>query len=119
MVYPIKSRVNIYMPIIIIAIIFYFLYANFFGEESGCERHASSYSCEYLEKRAQYEVWYWFNVGENNASDERYIGVATGLTSCRDVASSYYRMNESFRPWNSRSYICVLIKDGKRMEKHR
>jgi len=107
------------MHLIIIAVICYFVYANFFGEESGCDRYASSYSCEYVEKKAQYEVWYWFNVEANNSSDERYIGTVTSLSSCRDAATSYHRLNESFRPWNSRSYICVLIKDGNRMEKHR
>jgi hypothetical protein len=107
------------MPLIIIAVICYFIYANFFGEESGCEQYASSYSCEYVEKKAQYEVWYWFNVEENKSSDERFIGVATGLSNCRDMAVSHHRTNESFRSWNSRSYICILMKDGKRMEKHR
>ena len=107
------------MPLIFVIIIGYFVYTNFFGDESGCDRYASSYSCEYIEKKAEYEVWYWFNVAEGNASDERYIGTATGLSNCRSVASSYHRINESFRPWNSRSYICILMKDGKRMEKHR
>ena len=107
------------MPLIIIAIIGYFVYANFFGEESGCDQYASSYSCDYVEKKAQYEVWYWFNVEENIASDERFIGATTGLSNCRDMAISYHRTHESFRPWNSRSYICILMKDGKRMEKHR
>ena len=45
------------MPLIIIAAICYFVYANFFGEESGCDQYASSYSCKYVEKKAQYEVW--------------------------------------------------------------
>ena len=107
------------MPVIILAIIGYFVYTNFFGDESGCDRYASSYSCEYIEKKAEYEVWYWFNVAEGNANDERYIGTATGLSNCQSVARSYHRMNESLRPWNSRSYICILMKDGVRMEKHR
>jgi hypothetical protein len=107
------------MRLIILVIIGYFVYTNFFGEESGCEQYVSSYSCDYVEKKAQYEVWYWFNVGEDNPNDDRYIGTTNGLSSCRDLAVSYHRINESFRPWNSRSYICVLMKDGKRMEKHR
>jgi hypothetical protein len=107
------------MPLIIIAVICYLVYANFFGDESGCDLYASTYSCEYVEKKAQYEVWYWFDVEENNPSDERYIGSATGLSGCRGVATAFHRINESQRPWNSRSYICVLMKDGKRMEKHR
>jgi hypothetical protein len=72
-----------------------------------------------VEKKAQYEVWYWFNVEANNPSDERYIGITTGLSNCRDMAIFYNRTNESFRSWSSRSYICILMKDGKRMEKHR
>ena len=107
------------MPLIIIAIIGYFVYINFFGEESGCDQYAISYSCDYVEIKAQYEVWYWFNVEENIASDERFIGATTGLSNCRDMAISYHRTRESFRPWNSRSYICILMKDGKKMEKHR
>jgi|AntAceMinimDraft_1070359.scaffolds.fasta_scaffold192737_1 hypothetical protein len=107
------------MPLIILAIIVYFVYTNFFGDESGCDRYASSYSCDYVEEEAKYEVWYWFNVAEGNASDERYIGAATGLSNCRSVAHSYHRLNESFNEWNSRSYICILMKDGTRMEKHR
>ena len=107
------------MHLIIIAVLCYFLYANFFGKESGCDQYASSFSCDYVEKKAQYEVWYWFNVEANIASDERFIGLARGLSECRDMAISYHRTSESFRSWNSRSYICILMKDGKRMEKHR
>lgn len=107
------------MKLFILIIIGYFVYSNFFGNESGCERYASNYSCEYVENKALYEVWYWFNVQESDPKDERYIGTATGLSNCRNLAASHHRVNESYRTWNSRSYICVLMKDGKRMEKHR
>jgi hypothetical protein len=92
---------------------------TFFGDKSGCDEYASEYSCKYVTEKAIYEVWYWFDVGENNPNDEKYIGTAVGLNNCRNVAMTYHRQNESFRPWNSRSYICVLMDDGRRMEKHR
>ncbi len=107
------------MRVIILAIVGYFVYAHFFGDESGCDRYASSYSCDYVENKAKYEVWYWLNVEENDPKDDRYIGSATGLSNCSEIAASYHRIKESHKPWNSRSYICVLMKDGKRMEKHR
>lgn len=107
------------MPLILLVIVGYFLYTNFFGEESGCDRYASKYSCDYVEKKATYEVWYWFNVREGNEEDNRYIGTTTGLDACRARAASYHQAKESFRSWNSRSYICILMKDGNRMEKHR
>jgi hypothetical protein len=52
------------MPLIIFIVVGYFVYTNFFGDESGCDRFASSYSCDYVEEKAKYEVWYWFNVAE-------------------------------------------------------
>lgn len=107
------------MRLIVLVIIGYFVYTNFFGEESGCERYASKYSCEYIEKKAVYEVWYWSNVEANDPKDDHFIGTAIGLSNCRDRAISYHRVKESYKPWNSRSYICILMKDGKRMEKHR
>jgi len=107
------------MRIIFYAIIGFLIYTHYFGDESGCDQYASSHSCDYVEKKARYEVWYWIDVEKNNPRDERYIGSVTGLSNCRDMAISYHRMNESFRPWNSRSYICALVKDGRRMEKHR
>ena len=107
------------MPLIIVVIIGYFVYANFFGEESGCDRYASKYSCDYVEKKATYDVWYWFNVRAGNEQDNRYIGTTTGLDACRATAVNYHQVHESFRNWNSRSYICILMKDGTRMEKHR
>jgi hypothetical protein len=107
------------MRLIILAIIIYFVYVKFFGDESGCEEYASEYSCTYVKEKAQYEVWYWFDVEKNDPKDNRNIGIATGLSNCGEIASTFHQINESFRTWNSRSYICVLIKDGVRMEKHR
>lgn len=107
------------MPLLFFALFVYVIYTNFIGEESGCDRYASKYSCDYVENKAEYEVWYWFNVADNNPQDERYIGNTKGLSNCKALAVAYHNQNESFRPWNSRSYICALMKDGRRMEKHR
>ena len=105
------------MPFIILLVVFYFLYTHFFGEESGCERYASKFSCNYVEKKANYSVYYWKRVRDNNPADEKFIGNAVGLSNCRDQAIYYSRsINDN---WTERSYICVLMKDGKAMEKHR
>jgi hypothetical protein len=90
-----------------------------FYDKAGCEEYASEYSCKYVIEKATYEVWYWLDVGENNPADEKYIGTAVGLSACRTLALAYYGQHESFRPWNDRSYICALMDDGRRMEKHR
>jgi hypothetical protein len=105
------------MPFIFILILCFFAYQYFFGENSGCERYASKYSCEYVEKKATYSVYYWIRVQDDNPRNERYVGSATGLSNCRDQAIYYSRRNND--NWTERSYICVLMKDGKAMEKHR
>lgn len=95
----------------------YFVYTHWFGEESGCEKYASKYSCSYVENKANYDVYYWRNVYEGNPDDDRYIGSVVGIRECVNFAASYAaRIQE---PWNERSYICVLKKDGVNMEKHR
>jgi hypothetical protein len=95
----------------------YFLYATFLGEESGCKKYASKYSCSYVEKKANYDVYYWFNVSAGNAQDEKFIGSAVGIYDCKNLAMRYASSNN--KTWNDRSYICVLKKDGRNMEKHR
>ena len=40
------------MPLIVLLIACYIVYTNFFGEESGCERYASKYSCDYVQELA-------------------------------------------------------------------
>ena len=110
-------RPCIKMPFIFILILGFFAYQYLFGENSGCERYASKYSCEYVEKKATYSVYYWIRVQDDNPRNERYVGSATGLSSCRDQAIYYSRKIQD--NWSERSYICVLMKDGKAMEKHR
>jgi hypothetical protein len=84
---------------------------------AGCEKYGSDYSCSYVEKEAEYEVWYWRNLGDDNEDDNRLIGKAVGLEMCQANAMLYA---ESIgEEWNDRAYICVLMEDGRRMEKHR
>jgi len=101
------------------------------GGSNGCERYASKFSCEYVERQATYEVWYWKDVGKGNERDERLVGMVTGLANCRDTAIYAHRAEMEYRKrnwtnwsdsddnWSERSYICGLIKDGSRKEKHR
>lgn len=93
------------------------IYYFFVSDESGCDKYASRYSCNYVVENANYEVYYWHRVYLGNPDDERRIGSTKGLANCRDYAVDYSRrIQES---WNERSYICMLVKDGKAMEKHR
>lgn len=103
--------------IIFLLVIGYFIYQLFLGVESGCDKYASRYSCDYVENKALYDVYYWKNVSRSNPSDEIYIGSVTGLSSCEASAISFGR--SIGERWNNRSYICVLKKDGRSMEKHR
>ncbi|WP_256869112.1 hypothetical protein [Sphingobium lactosutens] len=84
---------------------------------AGCERYASRYSCDYVESRAEYEVWYWKNVAADNEEDEQLIGRATGLRMCRENAIAHSQAIDD--EFSDRSYICALMENGKRMEKHR
>ncbi len=87
------------------------------GDLGSCDAYASQYSCTYVENEADYEVWYWRNLQSDNEEDEKLIGRARGLQMCEDNAEAFAAaIGESF---NSRAYICVLMEDGRRMEKHR
>ena len=105
------------MKILILIIIGYFVYSNFFGNESGCDKYASKFSCNYVEKKATYDVYYWRDVFAGKPEDEKYIGSAIGLSQCRDIAISH--ANYIREKWSERSYICMLKKDGRSLEKHR
>jgi len=89
----------------------------FFSDYSGCDKYASEYSCDYVENKATYDIYYWRNVYDNDPRDERFIGSTIGIRSCRDLARSHSVIIED--QWTERSYICMLKKDGKNMEKHR
>jgi len=105
------------MDKVLIFIIVFIIWTKFFGDESGCEKYASQYSCEYVEKKANYEVYYWINVSDGDERDNKYVGSAIGLQNCRDMA--IYYSNAVKDRWTERSYICALMKDGNIMEKHR
>ena len=78
----------------------------------GCDKYASDYSCSYVIDDANYDVFYY-----KDLIDGKWIGNTKGLRSCKNLAESYAtQINED---WNDRSYICVLIEDGKNQEKHR
>ena len=83
----------------------------------GCSKYASAYSCSYVEDRAEYEVWYWQHVENDDEDDNKPIGVTVGLKRCEETA----RMHAAAigDNWNYRSYVCILVDDGNRMEKHR
>lgn len=105
------------MKFILLIVIGYFVYTYFFGNESGCDRYASKFSCNYVEKKATYDVYYWRDVFAGKAEDEKYIGSTIGLSQCRDMAISH--ANYIKERWSERSYICMLKKDGRSLEKHR
>jgi hypothetical protein len=93
------------------------IYYFFFFDESGCDKYASKYSCNYVVEKAKYDVYYWHNVYRGDPADERRIASVTGLRACRDLAVDYsLRIKER---WSERSYVCMLVKDGRNMEKHR
>jgi hypothetical protein len=80
------------------------------------DRIFSSYGLK-DESKATYDVYYWRNVSDGNVADERLIGSVTGLANCRNMALSHASViNER---WSERSYICMLKKDGRNLEKHR
>ena len=103
--------------VILFLFVGYFTFQYFLGEESGCDKYTSKFSCEYVENQASYDVYYWHNVENGNSNDEKFIGSVTGLSSCQNFAVNYARSVNA--RWNNRSYICVLKKDGRNMEKHR
>ncbi|MDA9298527.1 hypothetical protein OAD22_01835 [Pseudomonadales bacterium] len=105
------------VKIAIYLIVGYFAYQYILGDESGCDTYASKYSCDYVENKASYDVYYWHNLEDGNSDDEKYIGSAIGLRACQSFAVDY--ANSINARWNTRSYICVLKQDGRKMEKHR
>ncbi len=103
--------------IIILFVAGYLIYEHYFSADSGCEKYASRYSCDYVVNKALYDVYYWKNLQADEPTDNVLIGSVIGLSACRDSAIVYAR---SIRErWNNRAYVCVLKKDGKSMEKHR
>lgn len=84
---------------------------------TSCEEYASKYPCSYVIDEAEYEVWYWRNVSDDNEADNQMIGRAKGIRMCENTARAFAAaIREEF---NYRAYICLLMKDGRAMEKHR
>ncbi|MBR9866955.1 MAG: hypothetical protein GYB20_07725 [Oceanospirillales bacterium] len=102
--------------VILLLVVGYFVYQYLSRDESGCDKYASKYSCDYVENKASYDVYYWHNVERGNANDEEIIGSALGLKSRKNFAVNYVKSIDS--RWN-RSYIYILKKDDVNMEKHR
>ncbi len=105
------------MKAILFLAIAYFIYTNFFGEESGCDKYASKFSCKYVIEKAEYDIYYWKKISENNPEDESLIGRVKGLVECKNKAIEHsIFINEN---WNERAYVCMLVKEGRNLEKHR
>ena len=82
-----------------------------------CSKYASDYSCSYVENKAEYEVWYWRSLQDDNEADEKLGGRAIGLRMCENNARAFAAsISEEF---NYQAYVCVLLDEGRRMEKHR
>ena len=100
-------------------------------KNQGCYEYASKFSCNFVINEATYDVYYWKDVTNNNPTDEKYVGKATGINNCRDTAIYAHRVEMEYRKqnwknwsdsndnWSERSYICMLIEDGRNLEKHR
>lgn len=97
-----------------LAIAAWWVYQSLFGP---CEKYASQYSCGYLLNDADYEVFYWRSLSDDNPDDDRLIGRVVGLRACKDTAIRYSTSIDD--QWNERAYICVLVKNGEYQEKHR
>lgn len=103
--------------LILFGILGFAIYHFFISDETGCDAYASKYSCNYVVEKATYDVYYWFNVSEGVPEDEKLIGTVKGLSTCLNYATRYASIHN--QAWSSRSYICMLKRDGKNMEKHR
>ena len=91
----------------------YFIITRIFGNESGCSKYASEFSCKYVVEKATYDVFYT----KDYLGTERRIGATVGLLNCKNIALGYSaQLNDE---WDEHKYICVLVKDGNYLEKHR
>ena len=103
-------------------------------EKGSCEKggvYSKQFNCEYVYNKATYKVFYWKDVFKGNENDNKFVGLATGLTQCRLTAMSAHRAEMEYRKrnwndwsdsdnnWSERAYICMLTKDGRDLEKHR
>ena len=80
----------------------------------GCREYSSDYSCSYIKNKATYEVYYWNDI---SLRDGEKIGTVIGLSSCRELARRIsLERNQQF---HSRKYLCFLMENGVKMERHR
>jgi hypothetical protein len=87
----------------------------FFIKDGECKEYASKYACEFVEKQASYDVYYWTDLDDEKT--ENFIGSVVGLAECE--AAAIRQASSINQAWNNRRYICILKKDGRSMEKHR
>ena len=80
----------------------------------GCREYASNYSCSYIKNKATYDVYFWNNI---NLGDGEKIGTVTGLASCRELAQNV--AFERSQMFGDRKYVCFLMEDGAKIERHR
>jgi hypothetical protein len=112
------NKNNIEFWLFTIAVLFFcFLLWKYDTGFGSCDEYASDYSCKYVIERADYEVYYWRNVKADNPDDEKPIGRVVGLKECKNTAMKHAAIIGE--AWNNRAYICILVDDGKFMEKHR
>ncbi len=101
------------IKLILLAGFCYLIITKLFGDESGCSKYASEFSCKYVVEKATYDVFYT----KDYLGTERRIGATVGLLNCKNIALGYSaQINDD---WDERKYICVLVKDGTYLEKHR
>jgi hypothetical protein len=93
-------------------------------EKGSCDKggvYSKQFNCEYIYNKATYDVYYWRYL--NSDKSDRKVGTVVGLSSCRDTAIYAHRdangkMKQNLE-WSDRMYVCMLIKDGRNLEKHR
>lgn len=101
------------IKLLVLFVIGYFIITRIFGDESGCSKYASEFSCKYVVEKATYDVFYT----KDYLGTERRIGTTVGLLNCKNIALGYSaQLNDE---WDEHKYICVLVKDGNYLEKHR
>ena len=93
-------------------------------EKGSCEKagvYSKQFNCEYVYKKATYDVYYQRYLNSDNSL--RQVGTTVGLSNFRDTAIYAHRnANEQMKQdsdWSERMYICMLTKDGRNLEKHR
>lgn len=97
--------------------------------KTGCQDYASDFSCDYIENKATYDVYYWKNLDSDADSNEVYIGQVVGLDNARNLAINYHeKLQQSLKkrhpdhvmvPWSDRMYIGMMLGPNGERQKHR